>query len=62
MLERFKLFIQQKKLFMKNVFMLLGALVLGSVFLQQILGGKSPKHIRSRADDPTIPPISTKAF
>jgi hypothetical protein len=47
---------------MKNVFMLLGAIVLGSVIIQQILGEKSPKHIKSRADDPTIPPISTKAF
>lgn len=47
---------------MKNVFMLLGAIVLGSVIIQQILGGKSPKHIRSREDDPTIPPISTTGF
>ncbi len=47
---------------MKNVFMLLSALVLGSVFIQQLLGYKPRKHIRSRADDPTIPPISMKAF
>ncbi len=47
---------------MKNVFMLLSALVLGSVIIQQILTGKPRKQIRSRADDPTIPPISTKAF
>ncbi len=46
---------------MKKVFMLLSALVLGSVIIQ-LLGGKPSKHIRSRADDPTIPPISTKAF
>jgi len=47
---------------MKNVFMLLGAIVFGSVIIQQLIGGKFRKHIRSRADDPTIPPISTKAF
>ena len=48
---------------MKNVFMLLSALVLGSVIIQQqLLGEKPRKHIRSRKDDPTIPPISTKAF
>ncbi|WP_018615070.1 hypothetical protein [Segetibacter koreensis] len=47
---------------MKNVFMLLGALVLGSVIIQQILGEKSKKHIKSREDDPTIPPISSTAF
>ena len=47
---------------MKNVFMLLSAIVLGSVIIQQLLGEKPRKHIRSRKDDPTIPPISTKAF
>lgn len=47
---------------MKNVFMLLGALIVGSVVIQQLLGLTPRKHIRSRADDPTIPPISTKAF
>ena len=47
---------------MKRVFMLLSALFLGSVLIQQLIGGKSRKHIRSRADDPTIPPISMKAF
>jgi len=47
---------------MKNVFMLLSALVLGSVIIQQLLGEKSHKHIRSRADDPTIPPVSSTAF
>ncbi|WP_170234192.1 hypothetical protein [Segetibacter aerophilus] len=47
---------------MKNVLMLLSAIVLGSVVIQQLIGGKSRKHIRSRADDPTIPQISTKAF
>lgn len=46
---------------MKKVFMLLSALFLGSVLIQQLIGGKS-KHIRSRADDPTIPPVSKKAF
>lgn len=46
---------------MKNVFMLISAIVLGSVIIQQILGEK-PKYIRSRADDPTIPPVSMKAF
>lgn len=40
---------------MKNVFMLLSALVLGSVIIQQLLREKPRKHIRSRADDPTIP-------
>jgi hypothetical protein len=47
---------------MKNVFMLLSALVLGSVVIQQLIGEKAPKKIRSRADDPSIPQISTKAF
>ena len=47
---------------MKNVFMLLSAIVLGSVIIQQLLGEKPRKHIRSREDDPTIPPISMKAF
>ncbi len=47
---------------MKNVFMLLSAIVLGSVLIQQLLGEKPRKHIRSRKDDPTIPPISMKAF
>ncbi|HEX8277659.1 MAG TPA: hypothetical protein VF540_03160 [Segetibacter sp.] len=47
---------------MKNVFMLISALVLGSVIIQQLLTGNTRKHIRSRADDPTIPPISMKAF
>lgn len=47
---------------MKNVFMLISSIVLGSVIIQQLLGEKRPKHIKSRADDPTIPPISTKAF
>jgi hypothetical protein len=47
---------------MKNVFMLLGALVFGSVVIQQLLGLKPRKHIKSRADDPTIPPVSSTAF
>jgi hypothetical protein len=47
---------------MKNVFMLLASLVLGSVIIQQVLGIKPRKHIKSRADDPTIPPISSTAF
>lgn len=47
---------------MKNVFMLLSALVLGSVIIQQLLGEKPRKQIRSRENDPTIPPISMKAF
>lgn len=47
---------------MKNVLMLLSAIVLGSVVIQQLIGGKPRKQIRSRADDPTIPQISTKAF
>lgn len=47
---------------MKNVIMLLSAIVLGSVIIQQLLQGKQPKHIRSREDDPSIPQISTKAF
>ena len=47
---------------MKRVFMLLSAIVLGSVAIQQLISGKPRKHIRSRADDPSIPQISTKAF
>jgi hypothetical protein len=47
---------------MKNVFMLLGALVLSAVVLQQLIGEKGGKKIRSREDDPTIPPISKSAF
>lgn len=47
---------------MKKVFMLLSTIVFVSVIIQQLLGGKPRKHIRSRADDPSIPPISTKAF
>lgn len=47
---------------MKNVLMLLSAIVLGSVVIQQLLTGKQRKHIRSRKDDPTIPQISTHAF
>jgi hypothetical protein len=47
---------------MKKVFMLLSSLVLASVVIQQLLGEKPRKHIKSRKDDPTIPPISTKAF
>ena len=47
---------------MKNVLMLLGAIVLGSVVIQQIISGTGRKHIRSREDDPSIPPISSKAF
>ncbi|HEX8462611.1 MAG TPA: hypothetical protein VF623_14320 [Segetibacter sp.] len=47
---------------MKRVFTLLSAIVLGSVIIQQLLAGKPRKHIRSRADDPSIPQISTKAF
>ena len=42
--------------------MLLSAIILGSVMIQQLLGIKPRKHIRSREDDPTIPPVSTKAF
>ncbi len=47
---------------MKNVFMLLGALILGAVIIQKIIGEKGGKKIKSREDDPTIPPISTTAF
>lgn len=47
---------------MKNVLTLLGAIIFGSVIIQQLLGEKPRKHIRSRADDPTIPPVSVKAF
>jgi hypothetical protein len=39
-----------------------GALILGAVIIQQIIGEKSGKKIKSREDDPTIPPISTTAF
>ena len=48
---------------MKNVLMLLSAITLVSVIIQQVIGGeKNRKHIRSREDDPTIPQISSKAF
>ena len=47
---------------MKNVLMLLSAIVLGSVIIQQLIGEKPRKHIRSRKDDPSIPQISTRAF
>lgn len=47
---------------MKNVVMLLSALVLGSVIIQQLITGKQRKHILSREDDPTIPEISNTAF
>ncbi|HEX8356317.1 MAG TPA: hypothetical protein VF610_02850 [Segetibacter sp.] len=47
---------------MKRVFMLLLSLVSASVIIQQLLGDKPRKHIRSRKDDPSIPPISKKAF
>ncbi len=47
---------------MKRTFMLLGAILLSSVIIQQLIDFKPRKHIRSREDDPTIPPISTKAF
>ena len=47
---------------MKNVFKLLSAIVLASVLIQQLLSKKTHKPILSRADDPTIPPVSTKAF
>lgn len=46
---------------MRNVLMLLSALVLGSVVIQQLIGSK-PKKILSREDDPSIPPISRSAF
>lgn len=42
--------------------MLLSALFAASVLIQQLLGGKRPKHIKSRKDDPTIPPVSTHSF
>lgn len=45
---------------MRNVLYLLGAIALSSVVIQKLIGGR--KHIRSRADDPSIPPITTKAF
>jgi hypothetical protein len=47
---------------MKRVFILLGSIVFASVIIQQMIGGKRPKHIRSRKDDPTIPEISKTAF
>ena len=47
---------------MKNVLMLLSAIVLGSVIIQQLIGDRPRKHIRSREDDPSIPEISSKAF
>jgi len=47
---------------MKRVFMLLSSIVLASVIIQQLIGEKPRKHIRSRKDDPTIPPVSTTAF
>jgi hypothetical protein len=53
---------QLKYSIMKKVFMLLSTIVLASVVIQQLLGEKPRKHIRSRKDDPTIPQISTHAF
>lgn len=47
---------------MKNVMMLLGAIVLTAVLIKETIMNKSPKHIRSREDDPSIPPVSTRAF
>ena len=47
---------------MKKVLKLLSAIVLGSVVIQQLIHGLGRKHIRSRADDPTIPLISQKIF
>jgi hypothetical protein len=57
-----KIHIHKKITFMKNVFMLLGTLVLSAVIIQQIIGVKGAKKITSREDDPTIPPISQSAF
>ncbi len=47
---------------MKKVLMLLSAITVVSVVIQQIISGTGRKHIRSRADDPSIPPISTRSF
>jgi hypothetical protein len=44
---------------MKNVLMLLAALVVSALAIQQIIGGKK---IASREDDPSIPPQPTSAF
>jgi hypothetical protein len=44
---------------MKNVLMLLAALVVSALAIQQIIGGKK---ITSREDDPSIPPQPTSAF
>lgn len=42
--------------------MLLGALIIGAVVIQQIIGERGTKEITSREDDPTIPPVSNTAF
>lgn len=47
---------------MKNVFMLLGAIVAASVVIQQIINNKKGPRITSREDDPSIPPVSRSAF
>ncbi len=47
---------------MKRVFMLLGALTLAAVIIQQIIGETGSEEILTREDDPTIPPVSATAF
>ncbi len=47
---------------MKKVLMLLGALTLVAIIIQQIIGETGSKKILAREDDPTIPPFSTTAF
>ncbi len=47
---------------MKRVFMLLGALTLAAVIIQQIIGETGSEELLAREDDPTIPPVSATAF
>jgi hypothetical protein len=44
---------------MKNVFMLMGAIVISALAIQKLIG---KKHIYSREDDPSIPPVATNSF
>ncbi len=47
---------------MKKVFMLLGALTMVAVIIQQIIGETGSKKILTRELDPSIPPVSTTGF
>jgi hypothetical protein len=51
-----------KIILMKRVVILLGALTLAAVIIQQIIGETGSEEILTREDDPTIPPVSAAAF